>query len=74
MFWALGASMEFITIAHFFLELPSFTSSMLTRCVRKVSDLRSYLRVGPLRHPDRGILRSSPHLSEPHAPSGASTS
>ena len=34
-----------------------------TSCVRKVSDLRSYLRVGAiLRHPDRGILRSSPHL------------
>ena len=46
-----------------------------TRCVRKVSDLRSYLGVGAiLRHPDRGILRSSPHLIEPHAPSGASTS
>ena len=28
-----------------------------TRCVRKVSDLRSYLRVSAiLRHPDRGIL------------------
>ena len=47
----------------------------LTRCVRKVSNLRSYLRVGAiLRHPDRGILRSSRHLIEPHAPSGASTS
>ena len=46
-----------------------------TRCVRKVSDLRSYLRVGAiLRHPDRSILRSSPHLIEPPAPSGASTS
>ena len=34
------------------------------RCVRKVSDLRSYLRVSAmLRDPDRGILRSSPHLS-----------
>ena len=34
-----------------------------TRCVRKVSDLRSYLRVGAiLRHPDSGVLRSSPHL------------
>ena len=41
-----------------------------TRCVRKVSDLRSYLRVSAiLCHPDRGILRSSPHLIEPHAPS-----
>ena len=48
---------------------------LYTRCVWKVSDLRSYLRVGAiLRHPDRGILRSSPHLIEPHAPSGASTS
>ena len=46
-----------------------------TRCVQKVSDLRSYLRVGTiLRHPDRGILRSSLHLIEPHALSGASTS
>ena len=46
-----------------------------TRCVRKVSDLRSYLRVGAiLRHPDRGTLRNSPHLIEPHAPSDASTS
>ena len=46
-----------------------------TRCVRKVSDLGSYLRVGAiLRHPDRGILRSSPHLIEPHAPSGAAIS
>ena len=45
------------------------------RCVRRVSDLRSYLRVGAiLRHPDRGILRSSPHLIEPHAPSGALSS
>ena len=26
-----------------------------------------------LRHPDHGILESSPHLIEPHAPSGAST-
>ena len=41
----------------------------------KVSGLRSYLSVGAiLRHPDRRILRSSPHLIEPHAPSGASTS
>ena len=30
MCWALGASMESIAIAHFILELPSFTSSMLT--------------------------------------------
>ena len=46
-----------------------------TRCVRKVSDLRLYLRVSAiLRHPDRGILRSSPRFIEPHAPSGASTS
>ena len=46
-----------------------------TSCVRKVSDLRSYRRVGAiLCHPDRGILRSSPHLIEPQAPSGASTS
>ena len=46
-----------------------------TRCVRKVSDLRSYLRVGAIfRHPDRGILRSSPHLIEAYAPSGAFTS
>ena len=46
-----------------------------TRCVRKVSDLRSYLRVGAIfRHPDRSILRSSPHLIEPHAPSGTFTS
>ena len=45
------------------------------RCVRKVSDLRSYLHVGAiLRHPERGILRISPHLIEPHAPGGASTS
>ena len=49
--------------------------NIYTRCVRKVSDLRSYLRVGAiLRHPDRGILRGSPNLIEPHAPSGASTS
>ena len=27
-----------------------------------------------LRHPDRGILRSSPHLIEPHAARSASTS
>ena len=46
-----------------------------TRCVRKVSDLRSYLHVGAiLRHPDRGILRSSPYVIEPHAPNGASIS
>ena len=46
-----------------------------TRCVRKVSNLCSYLRVGGiLRYPDRGILRSSSHLIEPHAPSGAFTS
>ena len=46
-----------------------------TKFVRKVSELRSYLRVGAiLRQPDRGILRSSPYLIEPHAPSGASTS
>ena len=46
-----------------------------TRCVRKVSDLRSYLRVGAiLRHPDHGTPWSSPHLIEPHAPSGAFTS
>ena len=45
------------------------------RCVRKVSNLRSYFRVGTIiRHPDRGILRSSPHLIEPHVPSSASTS
>ena len=37
-----------------------------TRCVRKVPDLRSYLRFGAiLRHPDRGILRSSTHLIKP---------
>ena len=49
--------------------------SKTARCVRKVSDLRSYLRVcAILRHSDRGNLRSSPHLIEPHAPSGASTS
>ena len=46
-----------------------------TKCVRKVSDLRSYLRVDAiLRHLDRGILRSIPQLIEPHAPNGASTS
>ena len=54
----------------YLLSLTTFT-----RCVRKLSDLRSYLRVGAiLRHPDRGILRSSLHLIEPHAPSGACTS
>ena len=41
-----------------------------TRCVRKVFDLRSYLRVGAiLRNSDRGILRSRPYLIEPHASS-----
>ena len=45
-----------------------------TRFVLKVFDLRSYLHVGAiLRHPGRGILRSGPHVIEPHAPSGAST-
>ena len=48
-------------------------SGRSTRCIRKVSDLRSYFRVGAiLRHPDRVILRSSSHLIEPHAPGGAS--
>ena len=46
-----------------------------TRCVQIVSNLRSYLCVGAiLHHPNDAILRSSPHLIEPHAPSGASTS
>ena len=50
-------------------------TKIYTRCSRKVSDLRSYLRVGAiLRHPDRGNLRSSPHLIEPHTSSGTSTS
>ena len=48
---------------------------LYTRCVRKVSDLRSYLNVGAvLRNPYHGIFRSSPHLIEPHSPSGASIS
>ena len=52
-----------------------FDTAFYTRIVRKVSELRSYLRVDAiLRHPDRGILRRSPHLIEAHAPSGASTS
>ena len=41
----------------------------------KYPNLRSYLRVDAiLRYPGRAILRSGPHLIEPHAPSGASTS
>ena len=60
--------LTFITIIFF--QIGSYK-----KCFRKVSDLRSYLRVGTiLRHPDRGIRESSPRLIEPHAPSGVSTS
>ena len=58
-----------------YVEMPQARRKAYTRCFRKVSDLRSYLRVGDiLRHPDHGIVRSRPHLIEPQAPSGAFTS
>ena len=52
----------------------------LTVGVHDMSEIRGVSEKYPtcvgaiLRHPDRGILRSSPHLIEPHAPSGISTS
>ena len=56
------------------LNFVQFVRNPNTTYVRKVSDLRSYLHVAAiLRHPDHGILRSSPHLIEPHGPNGAST-